>query len=270
MDLSVPQHEDQESEIIYKIEAIIDTYLKKEPIQASSLPETEKVKVETGKTYSVVWKGKSGNGHTKVVLSHNGGTWFIYNDHWSGLGVEPELYVGMTPKKLDTKYYSQRDNFRDSSRTCFSSSCAMLLETIKPGTLQGERGDDEYIKTVFSIGDTTEAWVQIEALSRYGVDARFSQSCSLETLKDQIDKGIPVPIGILHHGPASSPSGTGHWICVYGYFGEGVWVMDPWGELDHATGYYISTEGGNQRYSNNLLNSRWTVAGDSDGWAIIV
>ena len=84
MDLSVPQHEGLESEVLYTIEALVDTYLKKEPIQASVLSETQKVRVVSGKTYSVVWKGKSGDGHTKVVLSHNGGTWFIFNDHWSG------------------------------------------------------------------------------------------------------------------------------------------------------------------------------------------
>ena len=45
--------------------------------------------------------------------------------------------------------------------------------------------------------------------------------------------------------------------------------MDPWGELDHASGYYSSTDGENLRYSNNLLNTRWTVSSDNDGWAII-
>ena len=57
MDLSVPQHVDQDSATLYTIEALVDTYLKKEPIQASSLPETEKVRVSAGKTYSIVWKG---------------------------------------------------------------------------------------------------------------------------------------------------------------------------------------------------------------------
>ncbi|MCS5692598.1 hypothetical protein NZK33_11450 [Cyanobium sp. FGCU-6] len=41
--------------------------------------------------------------------------------------------------------YSQRDSAQLSQRdrTCFSSSCAMLLETIKPGTLMGANGDDQ-------------------------------------------------------------------------------------------------------------------------------
>ena len=172
-------------------------------------------------------------------------------------------------KVLGVKYFSQRDNYRDENRTCFSSSCAMMLEFLKPGTLPGAQGDDKYIKTVFSIGDTTESGVQVSALSNYGVKAHFSQSCSVKHLRNQIDSGKPVPIGILHHGPAGAPSGGGHWICVIGYDDTGFIVNDPWGEIDHATGTYISTNGESLHYSNNLINSRWTVDSDSDGWAII-
>ena len=172
-------------------------------------------------------------------------------------------------KVLDVKYFSQRDNYRDEHRTCFSSSCAMMLEYLKPGTLPGDKGDDKYIRTVFSIGDTTESGVQVSALSNYGVKSHFSQSCSLDHLRKQIDSGKPTPIGILHHGPAHSPSGGGHWICVIGYDDTGFIVHDPWGEIDHATGTYISTDGEGLHYSNNLISSRWTVDSDSDGWAII-
>lgn len=168
------------------------------------------------------------------------------------------------------RYFSQRDNYRDASRTCFSSSCAMLLESLKPGTLPGDRGDDKYIQTVFSIGDTTEASVQLEALRAYGINAKFIQNGSLDLLRSQLDKGIPVPCGILHHGPAGAPSGGGHWICVIGYDETGFIVHDPWGEIDHASGTYISTEGANLHYSNNLMSSRWTVSSANDGWCIIV
>jgi len=252
------------------ITAITKTLLKREPKQGSELEDNDKIDVAAGDTYEIVWEGKDGAGHKKVSLANDEGNWFIFTKHWEGVEVTEEPFIGIVPKKLDTPYFSQRDNYRDSSRTCFSSSCAMLVETLKPGTLPGNRGDDKYVNTVFSIGDTTDAYVQLKALSKYGIDASFTQTASLDTLKEQIDKGICVPIGILHHGPASAPSGGGHWICVYGYYGEGFWVMDPWGELDHATGHYISSDGENQRYSNNLLNTRWTVTTDSDGWAIIV
>jgi len=171
-----------------------------------------------------------------------------------------------TGKALNVPYFSQRDNYRDANRTCFSSSCAMMLKYLKPDAISG---DDDYIRTVFTIGDTTEAWVHQEALRKYGVEAKFVQNANINTLKKQIDAGKPVPIGILHHGPASAPSGGGHWICVIAYDDTGVIVHDPWGEIDHASGTYISTNGESLHYSYNLLNSRWTVSSDSDGWCML-
>ena len=45
----------------------------------------------------------------------------------------------------------------------FSSSCAMLLEYLKPGTCPGDQGDDIYVQRVFEIGDTTDAYVQVKS-----------------------------------------------------------------------------------------------------------
>lgn len=255
--------------IVATIRAKRDTLLKKEPTQGSDLADNQKVQVKEGKTYQLVWVGNTGDGHTKVSLAYNGGNWFIFDDHWEGLAQEPEAPKLTGYKVLGTMYFSQRDNYRDANRTCFSSSCAMLLETLKPGTLPGPKGDDKYIQTVFSIGDTTEAWVQTQALGRYGVSATFKQNANVENVKKQIDNGIPCPIGILHKGPASAPSGGGHWICVIGYDDKGFVVHDPWGEIDHASGTYISTDGEGLHYSYNLIKSRWTVAHPNDGWCIM-
>ena len=55
--------------------------------------------------------------------------------------------------------------FQQRDRTCFSSSCAMLLEAIKPGTLKGANGDDQYLAVVQRFGDTTDAKAQLRALA---------------------------------------------------------------------------------------------------------
>jgi hypothetical protein len=41
--------------------------------------------------------------------------------------------------------FQQRDSAQLSQRdlTCFSSSCALLLEALKPGTLQGANGVEQ-------------------------------------------------------------------------------------------------------------------------------
>ncbi len=153
-----------------KITATHPTLLKKEPVQGSELDITQKVDVPAGTSYHIVWKGKEERGHTKVSLSWNGENWYIYTDHWTDSGFESILPV---------RYFSQRDNYRDASRTCFSSSCAMLLEYLKPGTLPGKYGDDIYIKRVFQYGDTTVAQTQLDALHSHGIEARFIQNGSV-------------------------------------------------------------------------------------------
>ena len=168
--------------------------------------------------------------------------------------------------KLTTPYFSQRDNYRDALRTCFSSSVAMALKTVRPDSITG---DDDYLETVFSIGDTTEAWVHISALSKYEVSATFRQTGTNEDIKANIDKGIPVPVGILHKGSPTSPSGGGHWICVIGYNDKGFIVHDPLGVLDHATGRYTGNyDGSALLYSYEMFDRRWTVESNSDGWYI--
>lgn len=165
--------------------------------------------------------------------------------------------------KLNTPYYSQRDNYRDASRTCFSSSVAMALKTVSPDSIEG---DDDYIETVFSIGDTVNAWVHQDALKVYGVESTFVQRGRVEDIKAKIDAGIPVPCGILHKGLPSNPVGGGHWVCVIGYDNTGFVVHDPWGELDHNSGVYTSYNGAARLYSYEMFASRWTVEGPGSGW----
>lgn len=180
------------------------------------------------------------------------------------------------PSVLNVPYFSQRDNYTDASRTCFSSSCAMLLEFMKPGTLPGAKGDDKYLKKVFSVGDTVYPAVQVQALDSFGLKTSFTASATFAQLDAQLRAGKPVPIGILHKGPANAPSGGGHWITVIGKVDDakapgGAWyiVHDPWGEIDNTTGTYVSQNGKSLKYSRNLLKSRWTVEGDGSGYAIL-
>jgi hypothetical protein len=167
---------------------------------------------------------------------------------------------------LPTPYQSQRDNYRDAWRTCFSSSCAMLLMTLKPGCIHS---DDEYIKTVFTIGDTTNSTVQIKALQHYGVSARFKTNGNRALVQQQIDAGKPVPAGFLHHGTANAPAGSGHWLCIIGYDATGYIVHDPWGAMNVTTGEYGSTFGAKQHYDYKTFEPRWMVDGPNSGWCIV-
>ncbi|MFN9871240.1 MAG: lysozyme, partial [Cyanobacteriota bacterium] len=124
----------------------------------------------------------------------------------SQVSSHPNPLVGVPRfQQRDSAQLAQRD------RTCFSSSCAMLLEAIKPGTLQGANGDDQYLTVVQRFGDTTNANAQIRALAHYGVSARLVQNADFQLIEQQIARGIPIPCGYLHRGPVDRPTGSGHW-----------------------------------------------------------
>jgi uncharacterized protein YvpB len=133
------------------------------------------------------------------------------------------------PAVLDVPYFNQVDNYRDAHRTCNSSSCAMCLAFLKPGSI---KGDDEYVKKVFAIGDTTDHSVQTKVLAGYGVKSHFSYNLSFADIDKSLDRGKPVVIGILHRGSLSNPTG-GHMCVVIGKTpdGKGYYVNDPYGSL---------------------------------------
>ncbi|QNI79200.1 hypothetical protein SynRS9909_01212 [Synechococcus sp. RS9909] len=172
----------------------------------------------------------------------------------------PNPLVGVPRfNQRDSAQLSQRD------RTCFSSSCAMLLEAIKPGTLKGANGDDQYLAVVQHLGvaddeqrtsgDTTDANAQLRALAHFGVTARMVQNADFQLIVQQINRGILVPCGYIHRGPVERPTGSGHWLIVYGHTPTHVVVNDPWGEPDLIHGTTLNVKGMGLRFSR--LNYRF-------------
>jgi len=103
----------------------------------------------------------------------------------------------------------------------------MLLEAIKPGTLKGPNGDDQYLAVVQRFGDTTDASAQLQALAYFGVTPRLVQNADFQLLEQQIARGIPVPCGYIHREPVEQPTGSGHWLIVVGHTPTHVVVNDP-------------------------------------------
>ena len=213
----------------------------------------------------------SGERHQRVFLEQRPDQeWWMWPDHFKVINdteTQEKPPVSDGEIKLIVPYFSQRDNDRDPMRTCFSSSCAMMLAALDPDAIEG---DDEYINEVYKYGDTTEASVQLQALKHFGVDAKFVQNADWGTVESQLKKGIPVPMGILHKGLVSNPSGGGHWVCCVGVTSDKskLWVHDPFGEMDLISGGYVSTDGKYRLYSKKNLGPRWMVEGPKTGWAI--
>lgn len=171
---------------------------------------------------------------------------------------------------LQVPWYSQLDSGTDQGRRmCFSTSCAMLLQYLKPGTLKGPNGDDQYLARVRTFGDTTDVTAQIKALASYGIKAKFVKNASFATLEQQITRGIPVPCGYLHQGPLTAPRGDGHWLLVVGHTSTQLIVHDPIGEVNLVSGGVVSSVARFAGYSRKDFGRRWMADGASTGWAII-
>ncbi len=252
------------------LKATFDTYLKKFPVESSTLPDDQKRLVNNGEEVSFEKKLQEKDGHIKVRLSYGAGDWWVYREHFESPA--PAQKVKHVKEKKDiylpVRYFSQLDNYRDAGRTCFSSSCAMLLDYIKPGVI---KSDDDYVRVVFSIGDTTNYSVQLEALSKFGVSAEFRQDLTWEDVESQLENKVPVPVGILHKGNVEEPVGRGHWIIIIGCNKDRTkfLVHDPYGDLDLVEGIYVSSKGQSKWYSKENLTPRWQVA-ENPGWGIIL
>ena len=165
--------------------------------------------------------------------------------------------------QLDVPYQSQLDNASGTGyRECFSSSCAMVA--MYYGKVPN---DDEYNLVRAKYGDSTDAGAQVQALRELGLEAKFVTTGTTNDIRRIIRQGRPVPVGWLHKGSVSAPSGGGHWSVVIG-FKPGAWtVHDPNGEANLVPGGYAANKNGaNQSYSFKNFNPRWIVGGEGDGW----
>lgn len=252
-----------------------DTWLKREPKQAAELEAEQKLFVPKGSAHR--WQAITmvpGETHYKLTLeAQPDRTWWMWPTDFKIINdpKTPETSTTSaefsTPLVLAVPYYSQRDNQVDPMRTCFSSSCAMLLKFLKPASISG---DDEYIKTVYSYGDTVYYQNQIKALAHYGQKATFRTDYNWARVDSQLEKGIPVPIGILHKGSVSAPTGGGHWLIIIGRSSDSksYVVHDPFGDLDLVNGGYLSSNGKSLLYSKKNLGPRFMVEGPNTGYVI--
>ncbi len=182
---------------------------------------------------------------------------------------KPQKSEALLANPLNVPYDCQLDNpGGEGWRECFSSSCAMVA--MFWGVIEHQ---NEYHAVRPRFGDSTEPVSQIRTLQHFGLKAEFKQMGSKEKLKQQIDRGRPAPVGFLHHGSVSAPTGGGHYVCCIGYDDTGFIFNDPYGELDTVAGGYSrtgGTYGKGIKYSYKNWVPRWSVANDNDGWGLDV
>ena len=194
-------------------------------------------------------------------LLNDGAAWVnIYRE-------QPDEPVGPLNYIADVPYDSQHTNpSGDGWRECFSSSCAMVAKYWLP-----EIAINDYLLRRPKYGDSTDVAAQIQTLNSFGLNARFVSYGTVEKLKAQIDRGRPAPVGWLHNGHVSSPTGGGHYSVVIGFDEHGWFHHDPNGEAALVPGGYVKTGGvcgKSINYSYKNWNPRWMVEGTGSGWGL--
>lgn len=193
--------------------------------------------------------------------------WFT--NTWSQAGKQPETTTSATVA-LKVPYEYQLDNSSGTGyRECYSSSCAMVAKF--HGCLKG--GDDAYNRVRAQFGDSTDAQAQIKALRSLGLEARLVTNGTLEMLEAELRAGRPTPVGWLHKGPITAPSGGGHWTVAIGFDAEAITHNDPNGEADMVGGGYVRqgpADGKGVRYSRANWGRRWMADGNGTGWMMLI
>jgi hypothetical protein len=179
-------------------------------------------------------------------------------------GAEPAIHPREKILRVPYEYQLGTDDGPKGYRQCFSSSCAMVARYY--GKISG---DYEYNKIRARFGDTTDANAQVAALRSLGLKASFEMEGTKDLLEQFITDGYPTPVGWLHHGTATNPTGSGHWSVVVGFTPTHFIHNDPYGEANLAAGGYISHKGGaGIAYSRKNWLPRWLVDGNDTGWYV--
>lgn len=242
-----------------KLNIITATYLKQSTVAAKELPSDKRYAVTANTVLEVAKASAAPNGHLRVTLETPLGgfqTWLVFADH-----VDCPQFN--RPIILDVPYYSQRDNKVDWWKTCNSSSNAMAAEFLKPGCVDGS-DDVYYSKYLVPEGDSTDHDAQTRALAKLGIKSEFRYDLDYDDLDEQLEKGKPVVIGVLHRGTIAAPTG-GHVLVVVGRYDKGYICNDPWGKGFN----YDSHNGRRVEYPYESLNARWLVNTPKSGWGRI-
>jgi hypothetical protein len=156
--------------------------------------------------------------------------------------------------EIHPTYYSQRDNFTQPHRTCNSSSNAMYLDWLRRVTGRDALGGDNgYLKTVLSIGDSTIHDVQTKAIAKYGFATKWMTDRDLPFINDLLKSNFPVVVNILHRGSMAAPRG-GHVIMLTAKKTDHYLAHDPYGTFSSD---YNNTQGGDSLIGIPNFKARW-------------
>ncbi|GAB4384323.1 MAG: hypothetical protein Kow00121_47660 [Elainellaceae cyanobacterium] len=244
-----------------KAKILRSTIAKQSTVQAKKLDPQFKAELQPG-SYDIISWEHTAAGHQKVTFAEKIGayqTWIVWGDDIECEGEDKQI-------QLKVPYYSQRDNWVQPGRTCSSSTHAMLLNFLKPGSVAS---DDEYFRKFIGTWENSTDWsFHTRALKQFQIESVYRQDLDFKDLERSLELGYPVAIGVYHKGPIFAPMG-GHVLLIIGMNkAKGVfYANDPWGE-----GFtYFNHNGQNIEYPiNPSLDRRWLADGPNSGWGRLI
>ncbi len=246
-----------------QLKILVDTVLKLQPVQSTSLPENQKQAVKAGSLFKVQ-SFIPAHDHLKVALADQSfqgrNTWYVYQRHAALLDNGKLSFPAAT--KLAVPYFDQLDNSEDPYGTCNVTSIAMVLSYLRAKRQRADVGfADELNAYCKAKGlDRHDPYDLAKVVQAYGCSDRFTKTASFEEVKEWLIQGYPAIV----HG-YFTPSG--HIICLIGYNATGFVVNDPYGEIMYTPyhSYYdIYASGAGLTYSYGMIYNTCYV--DNEFW----
>jgi hypothetical protein len=238
---------------MFTLKVTTTTVLKRKPIAAGDLPDTQKRSLAMGEELKLESFEPVRN-HLRLVLKGDSTTednfWYAFAEHVVVRQGDRQAFPDAMPNaiKLNVSYCSQRNNEINPDGSCNVTSMAMVLQYfgVKP------RKPDEYAQFEDELYDYAEG----NGLSRhdphdlavlvedYGLRDDFRSDGTLEQIKAWLALRRPVVV----HGYFTN---FGHIIAIVGYDEAGFIVHDPYGEWNDW-GYDLNDPEGNNTKGKGL------------------
>lgn len=240
------------------LEAITETFLKKEKLDSSLLSPHQLIPVETGKQWKIEQRLETDGNSQKVQLAYGAGQWWIYLPHWQPAGEASSVAApprstaalqaaGPGAKDLKVPYLSQLDNRLNPYGSCNVTCVAMCLYFLGYPRQPGTQLEDELYQKLEDMGKSRHDPYDLQFLigTYTGFKDIFRVDGGFWDIQTSIDAGHPVIV----HGYFTK---SGHIIVIRGYDDKGFIVNDPYGEW-FSSGYDNSRSGEGLHYSYNLI-----------------
>lgn len=173
------------------------------------------------------------------------GPWWIKNQDWIDsnipTSVPPYLESGGFRFLPDTPYIHHPYNgVTDAAKSlsCTLGACLLQQKLFNNDTYE------EYVSRVDNHGDSSKATTHLDVLRKMGIPLKFVRDLDESDIKETIDRGLSIPVGLVIKGTPERPRGFTYCILIYGYSDTHWLAHDSIGRADIQRGFWVSNEDG--------------------------